>query len=148
MPITLKKLELSEIDNLLQMMNEFYIFENIPFVYDEMKQLIMELLNNTIYGEILLIKLDDIILGYVVLTKGYSLEYKGIFYLLDEFYIKQDFRSKGYGTSVINYLKYYLSKKNANYLLLEVDNFNNRAYQLYIRNGFIDKDRKFLRCKI
>jgi len=55
---------------------------------------------------------------------------------LYEIYIFEEFRSKGFGTEVMNYIEEWLNKKEVHYLKLHVFGNNAGARRLYEKLGF------------
>lgn len=147
MDLKITELNSQHIDDLLILMKEFYTFEDIPFDPENQKSLLQQIFDNMNFGIIYGLKQQDTLIGYSVITKGFSLEYQGTYMLIDELFILPDYRSKGYATKFLTYLKNFAKQNKISYILLEVDDFNNKAYQLYLKNGFIDKKRNLLRHK-
>ncbi|HOL81802.1 MAG TPA: GNAT family N-acetyltransferase [Ignavibacteriales bacterium] len=138
-----------EIKEILLMMKDFYEFENIHFNENNLTKLLNEiLLSNNQKGYIFKFTTNNIILGYSIVTIGFSLEYQGNYFLIDELYIKPDYRNKGIASKFLEFIKNFAFTKNIHYILLEVDDFNKNAYNLYLKNGFVDKKRNLLRCNI
>jgi ribosomal protein S18 acetylase RimI-like enzyme len=58
--------------------------------------------------------------------------------------LKTEYRNKNIGT---NFLQYLFNKKVGNYkaILLEVFPSNKRAFDFYVRNGFVKKEGSYLK---
>lgn len=147
MDLIITELNSLHIEELLSLMEQFYQFEDIPFDPINQKSLLQQIFDNKNFGIIYGLKYDNSLIGYSVVTKGFSLEYQGQYLLIDELFILPNYRSKGYATKFLTYLKNFAKQNKISYILLEVDDFNNKAYQLYIKNGFVDKKRNLLRLK-
>jgi len=68
--------------------------------------------------------------------------YGGMWIVLDEAHItniavKAEYRRKGIGSRLIDYMVKTAKEKGAKYMYLEVRKSNKDAYQLYIKKGFI-----------
>ncbi len=113
------------------------------FHFDEtaVQAALTQLLAEPGLGRVWLISVGGAIVGYVVLTFGFSLESHGRDALIDEIYITADFRGQGVGRQVIRQVEVEARRLGAHKLYLEVERPNSRAQTFYRRVGFIDHDR-------
>jgi len=95
-------------------------------------------------GRIYSIKCDDEYVGYSVLTFGFSLEYFGRDALIDELYIRADYRGKGIGSRYLKFIENICKDENIFALHLEVSKINTKAQELYRRMGYKDHNRYLL----
>lgn len=86
-------------------------------------------------GAIYLIQNDDSVVGYVIVVFYWSNEYGGQILIVDELYVKPEFRSNGFGTECFSILK-SLYHEAIVAMQLEVSPQNKKAKQLYKRLGF------------
>jgi len=84
--------------------------------------------------------------GYVVLTVGFSFEFRGHDAFIDELYIDAPYRRRGYGRQALGFAEERAREMGVNAIHLEVDHGNNPAFELYRRTGYKDHDR-FLMTK-
>ena len=86
-------------------------------------------------GNIIVLKQQDEIVGYSILSNFWSNEFGGNLLVIDELYVRENFRGKGIGT---NFIKYIIENKfnNAVALQLEATPDNVRARKLYESLGF------------
>jgi ribosomal protein S18 acetylase RimI-like enzyme len=96
------------------------------------------------WGVAWLIEWAGEVAGYVVLTYGYSLEYGGREASIDELYLKTGCRGRGIGAGVIAFLIEHCRSQGINALHLEVFDSNTRAYAFYRREGFRERDSRFM----
>jgi ribosomal protein S18 acetylase RimI-like enzyme len=134
----------TDIELLLELMQEFYIIEHLNYDENVIRKGLLEIFENKNYGYALLIKTENKPAGYFIVTFGFSLEFHGRDALLDEFYIRKEFRSKGIGTMCLDYLESLCSKEGIHAVHLEVDRTNLRAKELYHRSGYEDHNRHLL----
>jgi ribosomal protein S18 acetylase RimI-like enzyme len=80
------------------------------------------------------------VIGYVVLTLGYSLEYLGRDAFVDELYVRQTYRRQGVGTHAIEHVVRTCRELDVRALHLEVERHNAPAQALYRKVGFRDRD--------
>lgn len=86
-------------------------------------------------GTIMLIENEGEIIGYSTLINFWSNEYGGNIVIIDELFIKKEFRSQGIGAE---FLRYLVNRKFADAvaLQLEVTTNNLKARKLYESLGF------------
>lgn len=79
--------------------------------------------------------------GYIVLTIGFSFEFHGHDSFIDELYVEQPCRRRGYGRQAVAFLEAQARELGVNAVHLEVDEGNDIAFELYKRAGFEAHDR-------
>ena len=134
----------SHVDLLLQLMKEFYLVEGLPFDENIARRGLEQIFSKKTFGSIYIIAADQEIVGYIVLTFGFSLEFHGRDALVDEFYVRESFRRKGIGSRALEFIQEICRNEGINALHLEVDRNNQRAQSLYRKHGFRDHDRFLL----
>lgn len=75
------------------------------------------------------------ILGFALVSKGYSTESGGICIQIEDLFIRPGFRGSGAGREFLQYIE-NTYKENARRLRLEVEPKNTKAISLYKRMGF------------
>jgi ribosomal protein S18 acetylase RimI-like enzyme len=98
------------------------------------------------FGRVWLLREGSTIVGYIVLTIGFSFEFRGHDAFVDELYIDPAFRRRGFGTQAVAFLEEKAREMGVNAIHLEVDHGNDSALELYRRAGYRDHDR-FLMTK-
>ena len=146
--IVFKAIEITEIDDLLSMMKEFYSIDNYPFELKVFKKLLIEFINNSDFGRAWLILSDDKIVGYVILTFIFSFEYQGRIAFLDELYLIDTAREKGIGSQTLLFIKTVSQKLSLKLIYLELEKHNLKADKLYLKSGFEIHNRKLMKYKI
>lgn len=146
--IVFKAIEITEIDDLLSMMKEFYSSDNYPFELKVSKKLLIEFINNSDFGRAWLILSDDKIVGYVILTFIFSFEYQGRIAFLDELYLIDTAREKGIGSQTLLFIKTVSQKLSLKLIYLELEKHNLKADKLYLKSGFEIHNRKLMKYKI
>lgn len=79
--------------------------------------------------------------GYIVLTLGFSLEYHGRDALIDEIYVREDYRGRGIGTRGLEFIEGICRELEVKALHLAVERANRNAQAVYRRAGFVEHDR-------
>ncbi len=98
------------------------------------------------FGRVWLLYTGPALVGYIVLTIGFSFEFHGHDAFIDELYIAPDHRRLGIGRQALAFLEQKAREMGVNAVHLEVDRGNDPALELYRRTGYRDHDR-FLMTK-
>lgn len=146
--VQFKNLEISEIETIIQMMQDFYSIDNYPIELEVSKKLFYEFISDEKLGKAWLIYSNEELVGYVILTFIFSFEYRGQIAFLDELYIKKSSRGKGIGKQTIQFIKEESQLLNVKLLYLEVEIHNENAQKLYLANDFEIHNRKLLKHKL
>ena len=146
--ITFKTLEISDIDIITVMMEDFYAIDNYPIEAQATKKMFQEFISNENFGKAWLIYADNKIAGYVILTYIFSFEYGGKIAFVDELFIKESARGKGIGKETIQFVQQQSPKLSLKLLNLEVENHNENAQKLYLAQDFGFHNRKLMKYKI
>lgn len=133
--ISFRLAQFIDIDPLMELVQEFYQFEKINF-NQEVAKAFTALLSDETFGLIWLICDRDRPIGYFALTFFFSMEYHGRCGLLDELYIREEYRGKGIAKKVFPIIEEYLQSQKMRSLSLFVDHWNEPAEALYTKLGF------------
>lgn len=144
---TFKPIQITDIDCVTAMIQEFYAIDNYPFDIEIARKLFIEFILNENLGKSYLIYSDSKIVGYCILTFIFSFEYQGKIAFLDDLYINKNSRGKGIGNETIQYLKTEFTKLDLKLVYLEVENHNETAQKLYLANDFVFHNRKIMKFK-
>jgi GNAT superfamily N-acetyltransferase len=90
------------------------------------------------HGSVLVAETSTGLLGYAVVTWGFSIESGGIDALLDELYAEP--RGTGIGSGLIEAAIQAARTRGASRIFLETERGNERARALYTRHGFALED--------
>ncbi|MFN8575232.1 MAG: GNAT family N-acetyltransferase [Candidatus Sericytochromatia bacterium] len=98
-------------------------------------------------GTINMITINEVIIGYFLIVNYWSNEFGGQLAFIDELFIKEEYRSKNYGSE---FIKLFIENNKTYYkaIFLEVFPSNKKAYNFYMRNGFIENEGKYLIYKM
>jgi len=129
---------------LLAMMKDFYAIDGYPFDKSRNLRIYEKLLAHPEWGRIWIVRLNDEVVAYFVVTYGYSFEYGGRDAIIDELYICEAWRNKGIGSNILHFLESETKKLGIKTLHLEVEDTNKAGWRLYENHGFKSKHRKFL----
>lgn len=134
----------SDADLLVELMREFYAFEHLEFDERIARHALRQILNERAFGVIHLIRVGQEAVGYLVLTFGFSLEFRGRDAFVDELYLRENYRGRGIGRASLELAAEICRKEKIEALHLEVDRVNTRAQSVYRQAGFRDHDRYLL----
>ena len=129
------------LEDLLPLMRAYHDFEEISMSDVERRNAVSPLLADDALGRIWLIYIQGNIVGYIVITFGYSIELRGQDAYIDEFFIRESSRGLGLGSKVVARVKSELVKYNIVALHLEVAKTNEQAKRFYVNLGFVARDR-------
>lgn len=129
---------------LLQFMREYYAYDGHGFDERLARTALMAFLREPQYGWAWIVLDGDSPVGYVVLTFGYSLEYLGRDAFVDEFYLRDAYRGRGWGRKTLEFVEQEARAQEVRALHLEVVRKNTAASAFYRRAGFVDHDHHLM----
>ena len=144
MSVSFKPAAPPDAELLLGLMREFYEFEHIEFVREDARRALSQLLSDATLGRVWLIESGAERAGYLVLTLGFSLEFKGRDAFVDELFLRAGFRGRGYGKSALRFAEEACRAMGVRALHLEVERANATAREVYRRSGFREHDRHLM----
>jgi diamine N-acetyltransferase len=144
MKITFIPVDASHFPSLLEMMREFCAHERIPFDEHVIISSLRKILADASLGRVYLMMGDENVAGYVVLTFGFSLEYHGRDALVDELYVKENYRGQGIGKSCLQFVEGVCREIGVKALHLAVERGNTNAQAVYRGAGFTEQDRNLM----
>ena len=134
----------SDAEALLEFMQAYYAFDGHGFDREKARLALTALLRDSNLGLAWLILDGDVAVGYVVLCFGYSLEWLGRDAFVDEFYLREEYRGRGWGRQTMAFLEEAARTAGTRALHLEVVEGNTSALQLYRKLGFAEHRSTFL----
>ncbi|MEJ7712120.1 MAG: GNAT family N-acetyltransferase [Pyrinomonadaceae bacterium] len=131
-------------ERLIGLMREFYVVEHLSFDEALARSSVQRVLVESAVGVAYVLCVDEETIGYLVLTFGFSLEFGGRFGLLDELYLREQFRGRGAGRACLRFIEQVCSERGISVLRLEVDRSNRAALGLYESAGYRAHDRDLM----
>lgn len=141
MEVTFKTATNSDRNLLLTLTKEFYQIEHLTYNVEVLNKCFDEIFTNDNLAIIWIIYANLEPAGYLVLTFGYSLEFHGRDALIDEFYIRENYRNQGIGKQTLEFVQTTCQNLAIKAVHLEVDHKNTRAKTIYQKAGFVEHDR-------
>jgi ribosomal protein S18 acetylase RimI-like enzyme len=133
---------------LLDFMRDYYAFDGHKYEREKARVALLGLLRNPAYGLAWLILDGSVAVGYIVVCFGYSLEYLGRDAFIDEFYLIESYRGRGWGRRTFEFVQEEARRQNVQAIHLEVVRQNRAALEFYRRLGFKDHDHRLMTIKV
>lgn len=126
----------------MEYVNIFYNSDAVlhPVPKENFENTFNELMSSSAYAECFMLEEENKPVGYCLIAKTFSQEAGGMVIWIEELYVEPDYRSKGIGTKVFDFLK--ANYPEAKRLRLEAEEENERAIALYKRLGFTELEYK------
>jgi GNAT superfamily N-acetyltransferase len=137
----------AEVDLLAGLMREYYACDGLDFDEGRARQGLGLLFADPGLGGAWLIRArgeDGEAVGYLVAAFGFSLEYGGRIAVLDELYLRESHRGRGWGRRALAFFEDLCRGRGILSVHLVVLRGNARARALYERAGFEAHDRDLL----
>jgi len=148
MDAVLRPATLADTDVLVRLMEEYYAFDGIPWDEAGARAALAGLLADPTAGRVWLICSGVETVGYVALTFGYSLEYQGRDAFVDEIYLSEPYRGRGFGRQAFADVFEVCRALDVHAVHLEVARRNTSAQALYRRLGFEDRNHYMMSKRI
>ncbi len=146
MSINYRVAAIADLATLLEFVREFHLNENLPFDESIDREVLKHFLADASFGRAWFIQQADEAIGYIILTLGYSLEYRGRDAFIDELYLRPQYRGQGIGTQTLAFAEDACQELGVRALHLEVDFENPDAQRLYHKKGY-QRHQRFLMTK-
>ena len=148
MDVTFRLAGVKDVELLLEFMREFYEHEGLAFEEGAAREALGRILSDGSLGRVWVIEVDAGAVGYVVLTLGFSLEFRGRDAFVDEFYVREGARGRGVGRRTLEFVEGQCAGLGVRALHLEVERGNTAAQGLYRGFGFRDHDRYLMTKRV
>lgn len=130
--------------DILEMMRNYYAEDGYAWVEAEARAALLQLVENELLGRVWVARLHNNVIGYIAVTLGFSLEYRGRDAFIDELFISEDARRMGFGSEALQIAISYCRSLNVKALHLEVERHRRSAIELYHQLGFESHDRHLM----
>lgn len=125
---------------LLEMMREYYAYDGHAFDAPKARIALLAFLREPSFGLAWLICEDSTPVGYIVLTLGYSLEFLDRDAFIDELYLRESHRGRGWGSRALSFIETEARRLSVRSIHLEVVRQNAAAKEVYRKSGYLDHD--------
>jgi ribosomal protein S18 acetylase RimI-like enzyme len=145
-PLDYRPATQEDLNALLELEASFYAGEGYPFDNESARAAVARLMREPERGRIWVVAKGDRLVGYFILTFGYSIEFGGVDALLDELYLEPEARGVGLGRRALAVAEAACVELGIRSLHLEVERDKTSAQELYRKCGFNDH-RRYLMTK-
>jgi len=125
-------------------MRRYYAEDGYPFAEAESRRVLASLLANPHFGHLWVAAENEHVVGYLAVTLGFSLEYRGRDAFVDELYLDEGSRGHGLGGEALAVAEAYCRAHGVTALHLEVERHRGAAREIYLRAGFEEHDRHLM----
>ncbi len=136
MSINYRLAAIADLQVLLDLVQKFHETEKLSFDRTIESDVLTHFLTDESLGQGWLIQHEHEVIGYILLTLGYSLEYRGRDAFIDELYLLPEYRRQGIGTQTLAFAEDTCRVLGVRALHLEVDFDNPNAQSLYDKVGY------------
>lgn len=145
---TLRAASVDDIPRLLELMVDFNAFEGIPYDPARVEPAIRKLLADATIGFMRIIESGGIVVGYVVVTFGYDLEFAGRDAFVTEIFVDRAHRGEGLARRLLEAAEQDARANDVRALHLVVRPENERAIGVYASAGFHTVPRRVMTKKL
>ncbi len=142
--IQIRLAQASDIEALMPLVREFYAHERLLLNEARYLELAQMLVAKPDLGRLVVVEESGGLIGYAVIGFGFSLEFAGRDALLDEFYLREAYRGRGFGTKVVEAIEEICRAQGISAFHLEADYVTARVHEYYTRLGFRDHERHLM----
>ena len=121
---------------------KYCVADHATWVPDRARRGFEGLLGSDAHGVVLVVDVEGTVIGYAVLTWGWSIECGGRESLLDEMYIDQP--GHGYGSALLEAVVISAQEHGAARVFLETEAGNDAARDFWLARGFEIEDSVWL----
>lgn len=134
----------SDLDAIVEIMRSYYAEDRYCFVEKDARLVTLELIRDKSIGCLWVADDSGRVVGYLAVTLGFSLEYRGRDASVDELFVEPASRGRGLGLEALKTADEYCRELGVNALHLEVERHRTPALELYRRFGFVDHERNLM----
>ena len=135
---------LGDVRTLVELMTEFYAESSYVLDRARAAAAFTALLSDPRLGRVWLIEQTAAVVGYVVVTFVYGMEYGGLMAFVDDFFVRPAFRNSGLGTAALAEARDACAIHGVRAMAVEVAGDNDSALAVYRRTGFAMTDRRLM----
>lgn len=138
----------SDLEAVLALHRDFFAEDGYAFCEEESRVNLARLLAEPGLGRVFVMDEDARVVGYLVLTFGFSLEFGGRDGLIDELYVSPGHRGRGLGARALAAAEAACREQGIRAVHLVVERSKDSAQALYRRMGFVAHQRDVMTKRI
>jgi ribosomal protein S18 acetylase RimI-like enzyme len=131
----------ADLEAILALHRDFFAEDHYTFREEESRANLGRLLADPNLGQIFVLEDGGSVVGYLLLTFGFSLEFGGRDAVVDELYVAPAHRGRGLGTNALAAAEEACRELGIRAIHLVVERYKEGAQALYRRVGFAAHDR-------
>jgi GNAT superfamily N-acetyltransferase len=139
----LRRATSEDLDALIPLVEAFYAVDHHCYDENRVVSALQPLLAGDTFGQIWVVELKSALVGYAIVTWGYSLESGGRECLVDEIFIAE--QSQGLGGILLETALKGARVSGASAVFLETETHNARVRAFYSRHGFAVEESVWMR---
>lgn len=133
-----------DIPQLIGLMAEFYAEGGYPLNHQRAADAFAALLADDRLGQVWFIENGSEVVGHLVVTLCFSMEYGGLIAFVDDLFVRRPFRRAGLGAAALAEARTFCANCGVRALLVETGHDNAAAQGVYRRAGFAPTERLHL----
>ena len=133
--MNIREAKKSDLDQLSILFDAYRVFYGKESNIDISKNFLESRLSNK-DSEVFICEFDNILIGFVQLYPLFSSTRVSKYWLLNDLFVDNKFRGKGYSKLLIDKAKELVKKSNARGMMLETEKSNKIGNNLYPKTGF------------
>ncbi|HEX4966704.1 MAG TPA: GNAT family N-acetyltransferase [Thermoanaerobaculia bacterium] len=134
----------ADLEAILALHRAFFAEDHYTFHEEESRANLTRLLADPSLGRVFVVEDGELVVAYLVLTFGFSLEFGGRDAIVDELYVAPDHRGRGLGTKALATAEETCRELGIRAVHLVVERYKEGAQALYRRVGFVAHDRDLM----
>ncbi len=142
--MTLRRANPDDLDEAMALVVQFYRYFGYPFDSATHPDMVRRFLSTEYLGSIWLLLAEGKSVGYLALTYGFTFEFGGRDAFVDEFFVADAYRNRGFGRLALQLIQQKMEELGLVALHLQTEHYNERAKRLYESIGFQDLKRSTL----
>lgn len=134
----------ADVPALVALMTAFYAEADFPLPAEPAAAAFRGLLADPRLGRVWLAEEGGVVVGHLVLTLCFSMEYGGLRGFIDDLYVRPEARGRGAGAALLAAARAAAIESDVRALHVEVGPQNEIARRLYARAGYADSGHQLL----
>lgn len=129
-----------DIAEILVLMRQYWTFENIDgFDVPQLSLLLKQLVSQPNLGSVWVARASEVMLGYLIAVRVFSLEYRGVVAEIDEVFVVTQARGRGIGAALVAAAEVALASAGCTFIQLQLGIANDAARAFYHRRGYVPR---------
>jgi len=125
----------------LEMMSRYSQLNGKNFRETEKSRLYEAFIQNESLGKFWVITFSGNVIGYIILTFGYSFESGGREAFIDELYLNEEFSSRGLDKLILESVEFFAIKHDVKTLHIKGTQADMRHHKEYLKAGFTETNQ-------